>query len=293
VNATYLIQHTTTFHYDLPVRVCHNLVMLSPRTDGNVQCDSHRLNIRPNPQYTRKRNDYFGNIVQCFSIEEDHRLLSVTAKSRLTVIEQHWPDHTSSPCWKSVRDGIALQTDPAWLQACIFTFPSPRIQRTAEFAEYALISFPSDVNIMDGILNLTQRIHADYEYDANATQVDTPTAEAFRLRKGVCQDFAHIQISCLRSIGIPARYVSGYLRTTCQADQPKLIGADQSHAWVSVYCGFELGWLDFDPTNACVCKTYHIPIGFGRDYSDLVPIRGVYLGGGTQNLTVSVDVALV
>ncbi len=290
MNANYLIQHTTTFHYELPVRVCHNLLLLSPRTDGNVLCDSHRLHIRPHPQYTRKRNDFFGNVVHCFSIEEDHKLLSVTAKSRLTVVDQVWPDHSTSPSWESVRDGVGERTDPAWVQTCLFTFRSPRIRRAPAFAEYARLSFDNGTSILDGVLDLTKRIHAEFAYDVNATQVDTPTEDAFRLRKGVCQDFAHVQIACLRSIGIPARYVSGYLRTIRSEDSSKNVGADQSHAWVSVYCGFEMGWLDFDPTNSCTCNTDHIPIGWGRDYADLVPIRGVYLGGGTQNLSVSVEV---
>jgi transglutaminase-like putative cysteine protease len=238
----------------------------------------------------RKRNDYFGNIVHCFSIEEDHKQLVVTAKSRLTVLHQDWPDHSTSPPWETIRDNIAQQTDPAWLQACMFTFPSPRIQPHSLYADYANSSFPRNSNILDCVTSLTKRIHSDFQYDTSATHVDTPTMDAFRLRRGVCQDFAQIQIACLRSIGIPARYVSGYLRTIRSSDASHFVGADQSHAWVSVYCGFELGWLDFDPTNSCICGTDHIPIGWGRDYSDLVPIRGVYLGGGTQNLTVSVDV---
>jgi transglutaminase-like putative cysteine protease len=290
VNAHYQVQHISTFHYDFPVRVCQNLVLLTPRTDGNIISDSHKLHIRPHPHYMRKRTDFFGNVVHCFAIEEDHKLLSVTAKTRLTVVDHPWPDHATSPSWESVRDGIAQRTDHAWVQACLFTFASPRIHLAPEFSNYARPSFQNGTSILDGVLDLTKRIHADFEYDVNATQVDTPAEEAFKLRKGVCQDFAHIQISCLRSLGIPARYVSGYLRTIRKADSSQLIGADQSHAWLSVYCGFDLGWLDFDPTNSCTCGTDHIPIGWGRDYSDLVPIRGVYLGGGTQNLSVSVEV---
>jgi transglutaminase-like putative cysteine protease len=160
-------------------------------------------------------------------------------------------------------------------------------------ADYARPSFDKHPRFMDAIMDLTQRIHADFRYDTRATNVTTKAEEAFQLRAGVCQDFAHVQIGCLRSLGFAARYVSGYLRTLPKPGEEKLVGADESHAWLSVYGGTELGWVDCDPTNACLVHTDHIPICIGRDYRDVSPMRGVAIGGGRTNLSVSVDVSLV
>ncbi len=290
MTASYFVQHISTFHYESVVRDCHNQLMLMPRSDERVACESHRLIIRPHPRLIRRRADFFGNIVHGFAIDEDHRQLVVTSKFRVAVKAPAWPNDLTGPTWTSVRDGIARQTDPNWLQACLFTFPSPRVPLTEEFREYAAANFVGDVSLPSALLQLTQRLFDDFEYDKTATNVDTKTETAFQMRRGVCQDFAHVQIACLRSVGIPARYVSGYIRTVRSGESSSLIGADQSHAWVSVYGGPTLGWLEVDPTNRCICSSDHIPIAWGRDYSDLVPIRGVYLGGGTQSLQVSVNV---
>ena len=163
----------------------------------------------------------------------------------------------------------------------------------ADFEQYARHSFPTGRPILEAVLDLNQRIHRDFQYDPAATHVHTPTEEAYALRRGVCQDFSHVQIACLRALGLSARYVSGYLRTHAPTGQPRLIGADQSHAWVSVYCGQRIGWIDVDPTNDKLSDLDHIPIAWGRDYSDVVPVRGVFLGGGKHQVTVSVDVAPV
>jgi transglutaminase-like putative cysteine protease len=288
---TYRIQHTTTYHYASPVRVCHNLVMLSPRNDAYTKVLNHRLQIRPTSPTMRKREDYFGNVFYAFSIEESHRQLVIISTARVRVIERVISDDMMP--WNFVREQVATQSDPRWLEACRFAYNSPRIQVAREFAEYATPSFNHGRDIVEASMELSSRIHRDFKYDVAATQVDTTTMEAFKLRRGVCQDFAHIQIACLRSLGICARYVSGYLRTLPPPGKERLIGADQSHAWVSVYCGIEKGWVDFDPTNNCLANVNHVPIAWGRDYSDVSPMRGVFLGGGEHRMDVSVDVCPV
>lgn len=252
-----------------------------------MHCHSHRLVIRPTPLFSSRRTDSFGNTVHSFAIEENHRQLSVSATSHVTVSTTEPPPDTKS--WEEVARGVREQTDPDWLEACRFAFDSPRVDRAAPYEEYARESFTDGRSILDAALDLTARIHSDFEYDKDATSVGTPTDESFRIQKGVCQDFAHVQIACLRSIGLSARYVSGYLRTVPRRGQPRIIGADQSHAWIAVYCGAG-AWVELDPTNDCLGSEDHVPLAWGRDYDDVVPIKGVLLGGGDHRLAVSVDV---
>ncbi len=286
----YKITHSTSYQYSTAVSVCHNLVMLTPRDDSRVHIHHHRLTTHPTPQFSSRRKDAFGNVVNAFSIEENHRQLTVTATNRVTVSSHSLPADDSTPAWESVPAAIQEQSDPEWIASARFAFDSPRIACSEEFADYARQSYAPSRPVLAAARDLTSRIHRDFQYDKSATVVTTATSDAFRLRKGVCQDFAHIQIACLRSIGLPARYVSGYLRTYPPPGKPRLVGADQSHAWVSSYCGPEIGWVEFDPTNNCICGTDHVPIAWGRDYGDVVPMRGVFLGGGAHQLKVSVDV---
>lgn len=290
-SVTYRIHHTTTYNYASPVRVCHNLVILTPRADAHTEVLSHRIQIRPTPPILSKRTDYFGNLVHAFSIEESHRQLAVNATARVKITARELVDNGVS--WNSVREQIVSQVDPHWLDACPFAFNSPRIQMAPQYTAYAAQSFTPQRSILEAARDLTDRIHRDFKYDPSSTTVVTPISQVFTQRSGVCQDFSHVQIACLRSLGLSARYVSGYLRTRPQADKERLIGADQSHAWVSLYCGPELGWVDLDPTNACLVGTDHISIAWGRDYSDVTPFRGVFLGGGEHRLDVSVDVCPV
>eukprot|EP00913_Durusdinium_trenchii_P013368 g12549.t1 len=285
----YKVTHTTTYNYGATVAVCHNQVHLTPREGRRVQCPMHRLSIRPTPTHSVNRRDYFGNRVHWFSIEEGHRRMTVTATSRVKVLPAEFNIDADSPAWETVRDSLRDGSANDWLEAVQFLYDSPTIPCAEELAEYARPSFPEGRPILQGVRDLTSRIYTEFEYDPRATEVTTPTLEAFGLRRGVCQDFAHIQIGCLRSIGLAARYVSGYLRTEPPPDSPRLVGADRSHAWLSIYCG-PLGWLEFDPTNDAMCSLDHVMLAWGREYSDVSPIKGVFLGGGTQNHTVSVDV---
>ena len=285
----YKITHTTTYNYGDPVPVCHNQVHLTPREGRRVHCEKHRLVIRPTPTHSVNRNDYFGNKVHWFSIEDSHRRMTITATSRVKVLPAEYGNDADSPAWEEVRDSLRAGTAENWLEAVQFLYDSPIIPRNVELGEYARKSFPEGRPILQGVLDLTHRIYTDFKYDQRATEVTTPTLKAFGLKRGVCQDFAHIQIGCLRSLGLAARYVSGYLRTEPPEGKPRLIGADESHAWLSVYCG-PLGWMEFDPTNDAMCGEDHIMLAWGREYSDVSPIKGVFLGGGSQTHEVSVDV---
>lgn len=286
----YQVTHITTYSGSEPVSVCHNQSWLRPRNLTHQTCDDFSLKISPEPSVRSDWTDHFGNTVDFFSFNQGYDSLEVTASSQLTL---HQRDSISqkSIAWENLRDSVATQRDSRSLDAYQFTFESPRIRMNSEFAEYARKAFKPGIDIANGALELTSQIFRDFEFDARATIVTTPVEEVFRCRKGVCQDFAHLQIALLRSIQIPVRYVSGYLRTLPPPGQERLIGADASHAWVSVYCGQEAGWIDFDPTNNLITGTDHITVAWGRDYGDIPPLKGVFIGGGTHSLKVSVDVA--
>lgn len=285
----YNVRHTTLYSYTDPVPVCHNLVHLAPRDTAAQSCREHRLLVDPLPSIRTKRRDYFGNDVEFFSIQEAHESLSVTAMSLVDVASPVLKKGVKTPAWEDVAAGIPTNLTPQGLAVYYLTLPSPRIRASAALAEYALPSFPAHRPIFDAVLDLTARIHNDFTFDAKATTVHTPPEELLELRRGVCQDFAHLQIACLRSLGLAARYVSGYVATTPPPGMPRLAGADASHAWVSAFCG-SLGWVDFDPTNDAVVGDLHITIGWGRDYGDVGPIQGVFVGGGQHSMKVGVDV---
>lgn len=287
---TYKIEHTTTYSYESPVRICHNIVMLYPRSSNVVQPSYYRITVKPHPETLVRREDYFGNQLHSFSLNESHKQLVVSASGRVKVSYAALVEPSATEAWEMVREAVDAKTDRNWFDACQYRFPSPRIDIDARYASFARRSFLKNRPIVEAALDLTQRIFREFKYDAEATEVYTPTAAAFEMRHGVCQDFAHVQIACLRSIGLSARYVSGYLRTVPPPGKEKLIGADQSHAWVSLYCGQTVGWVDLDPTNNRSCDTDHIPIAWGRDYNDVIPVRGVFLGGGEHSIQVSVDV---
>ena len=289
-SARYRITHRTLYRYPDPVAICQNQVRMMPRTIGNVQCDHVKCTIAPEPDSTEQHLDYFGNQVFSFAIESVHRELDVLVESEVTVSERAIPTAAAAPNWRDIVRRVTDCVDDHWLAVQEFTFDSPRVRCGDAFVQYARASFQEDTPIIEASLDLTRRIHEDFRYDKSATHVNTSTHDAFRIKAGVCQDFAHVQIACLRSIGLPARYVSGYLRTNPPPGKPRLVGADESHAWVSVYAGDKIGWVDLDPTNACLIGMNHIPVCIGRDYGDVSPMRGVVLGGGKTELTVSVDV---
>ncbi len=288
----YKVQHTTRFSYPIPVSVCHNVLCLTPRSGPLLTITHTALTITPRPTVISERVDSFGNITHAFSIEEAHSELQVQADALVRVHARPtspWP----GPAWESVAQRVVEQTDAGWLSAYPYLYDSPLALRSRDAREYAQPIFTPGRPILDAALELTRQIKAQFAYLPGSTHVGTTSSEAFANRRGVCQDFAHVQIAMLRSLGLPVRYVSGYLRTIPPIGQPRLIGVDQSHAWVSLYAGHAIGWVDLDPTNAMACGTEHIPLAIGRDYSDVAPIRGAFLGGGDSHLSVTVDVDLI
>lgn len=286
----YRVTHTTKYSYGSPVSLSHNQVHLVPRDDGRQRCLISRQNVLPTPTIVQSWTDYFGNPAGFFMIDQPHRELVVTSESMVEVEQPQWPDEDKTPAWHEVRDVLRRHEDEAALEASLFSFDSAWAKAGEGPADYAAPSFADGKSLGAAVRDLTERIHADFRYDPTATAVSTPTAEVLRLRRGVCQDFAHLEIACLRSLGLATRYVSGYLVTDPPPGRPKLIGGDASHAWVSVWCpGF--GWIDFDPTNACRPAERHVTIAWGRDYGDVSPVQGVVLGGGTHTMAVSVDVS--
>jgi transglutaminase-like putative cysteine protease len=285
----YQISHTTTYEYHETVATCQNIVHLAPRAVPRQTCHQHRLLVRPNPTAISRRTDYFGNPVAYFSISEGHRRLSITSMSRVEVRPSTLAATAESPPWESVRDALPLDRGAHAVNNYQYCFDSPHVTRDAQMEAYGAATFAPGRPILEGVVELTARIYKDFTYDAQATTVHTPLTEVFSQRRGVCQDLAHVQIGCLRSLGLAARYVSGYLRTIPPPGRPRLVGADASHAWVAVYCG-PLGWVDVDPTNDALVDTHHITISWGRDYSDVCPINGVFVGGGAHVMSVSADV---
>ncbi len=287
----YRITHTTKYSYSQPASVCHNMVHLSPRTKSNQSVSQFRLLVTPDPLSTSSQQDFFGNRVDYFSIPNPHLGLTISANSHVEVTSgQDQELLKKSPSWETVQSQLNQCSDNEMLLASQLSFPSRLIPDNTNFAAYAQESFAAGRPIVEACQHLTERIFREFEYDSRATTVSTPAEEVMRTKSGVCQDFAHLQIGIIRSLGLAARYVSGYLRTNPPPGQQRLVGADASHAWIGVYCGSEIGWVDFDPTNNLIPSEDHITVGWGRDYSDLCPIQGVFIGGGDSTMQVSVDV---
>ena len=282
----YKIQHRTTYQYASPVSVGDHVACLQPRSFAENRLVRNTLVIHPEPTTRTDRVDYFGNRLCFFTVEEPHKELVVESLSEVVVDRAAGPE--PSLAWEQSAKPLAQDHSAEGLAAYQFQFESPRIRLRAQFADYARPSFLPERPMREALMDLTSRIHADFKFDSKVTTVRTPTEEVFKKRRGVCQDFAHLQISCLRSLGIAARYVSGYLRTYPPPGRPRLVGADASHAWVSAY-SCDLGWLDVDPTNNVAPTDGHVTLAWGRDYSDVSPLRGLILGGGSNSLKVEVD----
>lgn len=286
------VSHRTTYQYAEPVTLAHNEAHLTPRHFGRQRCLSNRLIILPTPTATRVRTDYFGNQVTYFTVEEEHSELSITVISQVELGQRAEIDPTTTAPWETVCTMLTRPSNTDTLMAAQQTFDSPRLKRHPRLGEYAAASFTPERPILEAAVDLMGRIHREFKYDPTATCVSTPTLEVLDNRRGVCQDFAHLQIACLRSLGLAARYVSGYLLTDPRPGQPRFIGADASHAWLSVFCG-NAGWIDLDPTNNQIPSSRHVTVAWGRDYGDVCPIKGVFLGGGNHAMNVAVDVVPV
>jgi len=286
----YQITHTTEYEYQKSVSACHNEIHLIPRSYARQNCLGYQLEIEPMPLDYQERRDFFGNKVASFSIHQPHARLRVTAKSEV-VVEAEKPqlDFYRNIRWESVCERLHGDAEQENLEARQYLLDSLLVAGSAELANYARPSFSKGRFLMEAVHDLMQRIHVDFIYDPHFSTVSTPLAEVLMHRRGVCQDFAHLAIGCLRTQGIPARYVSGYVETIPPPGQPRMIGADASHAWFSVYIP-DKGWLDFDPTNNQMPMDRHVTLAWGRDYSDVTPLKGVIFGGGAHSVNVSVDV---
>jgi transglutaminase-like putative cysteine protease len=284
----YRIAHRTIYKYKYPVSLGNHVACLTPRALPHHKVVRSELRIQPRPATRTERTDFFGNRLCFFTIQEPHRELVVEAQSEVVMDgnEQSW-SQLPLP-WEDAARSVPNDHSPAGLEAYQFGFESPRIRTRPEFAAYALQSFTPRRPLAEALLDLTARIHKDFRFDSKVTNVRTTPEEVFKKRRGVCQDFAHLQIACLRSLNLAARYVSGYLRTYPPPGKARLVGADASHAWLSVYCP-EKGWLDVDPTNNLVPTNGHVTLAWGRDYGDVSPLRGLILGGGAHTLKVAVD----
>lgn len=284
----YRVRHLTRYTYDEPVSVCHNVAHLRPRSTAESVVRSHVMRIEPATRF-ESRTDYFGNPIACFSIPERHQAMSLEAVSEVEILPRPSPDPRDTLPWERVRQGIEQRAFPDWLEAAQFLFDTKLVTRSGDLAAFARPSFAPGRPIFEAALDLNRRIKATIAYVPRSTDVDTTAIQALELRRGVCQDLAHIFAGAMRSIGLPARYVSGYLRTRPAPGQPIRLGSDESHAWVSVYLG-NAGWVDLDPTNDLVVRDEHVLLGWGRDYRDVAPLLGIYLGGKNQTLHVEVDV---
>jgi len=294
------VTHETRYEYSPAVETAQHLAHLKPLATGSQRLVSHRLAIEPQPAQRSEVPDVYGNTRAFFALEATHDSLVVTAESVVeTSTPQLAPGIARELPWEAVRERFRYRKDATFDPASEFVFPSPYVPRHDDFASYARASFAPERPTFDVAMDLTERMYRDFAYDADSTEINTPAAEALAQRKGVCQDFAHIMIACFRVMGLPARYVSGYLLTQPPPGQPRLVGADASHAWVSVYLpgegdgdGHESagGWADFDPTNGRQPGEDYVALAIGRDYSDVSPMRGVLHGGARHTLKVGVTV---
>jgi transglutaminase-like putative cysteine protease len=282
----YQITHRTSYVYSSEVTVSQHIARLRPRTFPGQTCLAHELEILPAPSQTTTHKDYFGNTTHFFTIAGAHRELTVTSRSTVEVIARDWPQPGKTPAWETL---IQPPDASLPLEAYEYIFPSVYIPHLTALADYARPSFIPGRPLLDAAADLMRRIFTEFTFDPTATTVATPLETVLQKRRGVCQDFAHLQIGCLRSLGLPARYVSGYLETAPPPGETKLVGADASHAWLQLYVpGFS--WVDLDPTNNILSGARHITVAWGRDFDDVSPIRGVIGGGGKHSLSVAVDV---
>jgi len=290
----YRIRHITEYQYADRVSHCYNLAHMVPRTSLRQTCERSQIQVTPHPAFTSRREDYFGNQAFHFEIQRPHDKLVITSESDVDVSPQRSALNLDfgMTCNEALQL-LAAAADEDTLLAREFLLDSPMVQANEALREYAHTSFSPDRPLLSAVSELTERIFNDFTYSPEATTVATPLSEVLETRKGVCQDFAHLQVGCLRSMGFPAKYVSGYIETLPPPGQEKMVGSDASHAWISVYSPRE-GWFEFDPTNNQICGEQHIITAWGRDYFDVTPLRGVIFGGGEKPiLSVSVDVARI
>jgi len=280
----YRLHHATTYEYASPVVLGTHFMHLLPRERPGQLIREAQLDISPLPESRRNEIDHFGNITTTVSLTTAHKEFVVALSATVDVIQPAPPAPEDTPRWEA----IAARAINDYLVA-EFCLPSPLARPSADIADFTAVSFPPGRTMLAGAIELNHRIWAGMNYRSGVTNNSTTAAQTLKTRAGVCQDYAHLMLACLRSLGLPGRYVSGYLRTLPLAGQVKRRGADQSHAWVSTWLGAEFGWVDFDPTNNLLVSDEHVTLAWGRDFQDVSPLRGIILGGGRHSLRVNVD----
>lgn len=291
--ATRAVHHVTTYRYAHPVELAQQRAVATPASHPWQTVGAHSIEIDPAPAHQHWRIDAFGNHVLHFMLDVPHEVMRLAASSTVT-LRPRWRDFdaTRSMPWEAAAQALRFRAGQPFHRESEFVYASPNVGLHAELREYAQRSFAPGVTVAAGAIDLMHRIHADFAYHGEATEVHTPAREAFALRSGVCQDFAQVMIGCLRALGLAARYVSGYLLTEPPPGQARLLGADASHAWAGVWCP-RLGWIDLDPTNDVLADTDHVTLAIARDYSDVPLLHGVLVGGGAHTVDVEVSVVPV
>ncbi len=289
----YRVRHTTTYEYNAPVTLCYNMAHLLPRDTDRQRCLNRKIQVHPTPVYQRQGNDYFGNPTFYFSIQEPHKKLTIDVISYFDIQLPHWADSAELhplTCGE-LRSMLKLAQTKPLRMAKEYCLDSDQIVSSKVLQDFAQPFFTDEQPVLAATRAFTHHIFSEFTFDPSATDVTTPPEQVLKEKRGVCQDFAHLAIGCLRSVGIPARYMSGYIETLPPPGQEKMIGADASHAWFAVFVP-ELGWVEFDPTNNMIPTEQHIVTAWGRDYADVTPLQGVIFDGGdSQSLHVAVDVS--
>jgi transglutaminase-like putative cysteine protease len=288
----YEVSHRTVYRYSTPVAQSQHVVHMSPRAVEHQRVKGHTLLIAPAPTIRTEREDYLGNRVVLFDIEQEHKELIVHARSTIGVTAPRKVDLGASTPWDTLSRSIADPKSGNDLEVARYACASKHTRSTPEIAAYARQSFPAGRPVLQGAWDLVERIYDEFTFDSTATDLSTPVTEVLQERRGVCQDFSHLALACLRAVHLSARYVSGYILTSPPPGVARLAGADASHAWISVWSP-EFGWVDFDPTNGIMPRDGHITIAYGRDYDDISPISGILLGGSEHSVHVGVDVVPV
>lgn len=286
----YDVRQTTTCVYASPVAHARHVLRLTPVNRAGRRVHVAALQIAPEPRHRREGLDFFGNRLTWIEIDEPHDKLTLKLAARVAVDPVAEPEPQATLPWEEVREQAFAANDIGPLSPAHFLFPSRMVSLDPEIRDYTRESFTPGRPIFEAAIELIGRLKADIVYEIGATTVTTTPPMSFALRRGVCQDFAHIMISGLRSIGLPAAYVSGYLRSAPQTDASRLQGSEAMHAWVLAWCGADAGWIGFDPTNAVLAQEEHVMLAVGRDYTDVAPVDGVIVGSGGQGMEVSVSV---
>ena len=281
----YWVRHITSYAYDQPVDLAAHLLHLKPRALPGQKVIHARIRCQPAPDHATETHDHFGNAATRIFIAAPHQHFEVTAEALVEVNFAPPPPPETTQPWDMVADQAQRGRD----EATEYLHPSAHAPALAEAADFARPCFPPGRPVLAALLHLNERIATEFRFQAGVTSISTPVEEVLRLRRGVCQDFTHLMIAALRSLGLPARYMSGYIRTRPLPGQERRRGADQSHAWVGAWLGERDGWVGLDPTNGIIVRDEHVVIAWGRDFADISPLRGVILGGGAHHLSVSVD----